>query len=93
MNGKTITEERRGEGRQVFLAKVDKKKVPVAPSESKDELEFRAFRCSNCGRFLLYEAVIIGAIKTKCRGCKTWNILDIIPDSAIIEEESVEKAV
>lgn len=40
-------------------------------------------RCGKCGRFLYNEALIKGAIKTKCRGCGEWNTLTVSEDETI----------
>lgn len=45
------------------------------PQELKVKVE--SLRCVNCGRFLLYYAVIEGTIATKCRRCHVWNAVDI----------------
>lgn len=65
-------------------------KVPRVMSED-EWLEGLPIYCANCGHFLGYQGIIIGFIKLKCRYCKVWNTLDIIPPDVIIENE-VEEA-
>lgn len=49
--------------------------VPVST-----EYEFTPLYCSRCGRFLLLQDLIEGAIQVKCRSCKYWNLLESIGD-------------
>jgi predicted Zn-ribbon and HTH transcriptional regulator len=67
-----------------------KNKVPRIDVED-NGLEMQPMRCPNCGRFLAYQAIVIGAIKVKCRNCKVWVTLDIIPPDVIIDDEQVEE--
>lgn len=53
-------------------------------------LEMTPVRCPKCGRFLCYQAIVVGAVRVKCRGCKIWVTLDIIPPDDIIENEVEE---
>lgn len=32
-------------------------------------------RCSSCGRFLGYAAVVDGLVLILCKNCKSWNIV------------------
>ncbi len=55
-----------------------------------DGLEMAPVRCPTCGRFLFYQAIVIGAARAKCKKCQQWVTLDIIPPPEIIEEEAEE---
>ena len=68
---------------------VNSRDVPSLVME--DGLEMVAVRCPTCGRFLFYQAIVIGAARAKCKKCKQWVTLDIIPPPEIVEEE-VEEA-
>ncbi len=72
---------------RIVWAGLPKSKVPRLESEE-DGIEMEEVRCPSCGRFLGYQAIIIGAIKLKCRNCKVWNTLEVIPPEIIIEEET-----
>lgn len=64
-------------------------KQDVPPLDIGDqEVAMEPMRCPQCGRFLCYQAIIIGAVRSKCKPCKLWVTLDIIPPPDIIEEES-----
>ena len=39
--------------------------------------EVKEYHCSNCGRFLCFQAIVEGTIAIKCRRCKEFNVLDI----------------
>lgn len=73
------------EPKKIVWAGLPKNKVPRLDAED-EGLEMQEMRCPNCGRFLCYQAIIIGAIKAKCRNCKIWCTLEIIPPEVIIEE-------
>ncbi len=68
---------------------VNSQDVPSLVME--DGLEMVPVRCPTCGHFLFYQAIVIGAARAKCKKCKQWVTLDIIPPPEIIEEE-VEEA-
>jgi len=68
---------------------VENGKVPRLEAED-NGLQMEEVRCPKCGRFLAYQAIVIGALKIKCRNCKIWCTLDIIPPPDIIEEEVEE---
>ena len=38
------------------------------------------WHCSQCGRFLGKQAIVLGVIQVKCPNCKTLCILNILPD-------------
>ncbi len=72
-------------------------RVTTYPAESKqdvpslameDGLIMEAVRCPKCGRFLFYQAIIVGAARAKCKNCRVWVTLDIIPPPDIFEEEA-----
>ena len=69
--------------------KSQKGKVPRLESEDSG-LTMEEVRCPKCGRFLLYQAIVVGALKVKCPNCKSWATLDIIPPPDIIEDEVEE---
>lgn len=69
---------------------VPQNKVPRLSVED-DGVEALPMHCAGCGHFLGYQAIIVGFLKLKCRYCKQWNTIDIIPPSVIIEDE-VEEA-
>jgi len=52
-----------------------------APANS--DYEFSPIHCSKCGRFLLLEAQLVGAIQVKCRRCKYWNLLESLPEEGL----------
>lgn len=35
--------------------------------------------CGGCGRFLGYQAIMLGVIKLKCPNCKEWTTIEIMP--------------
>ena len=35
-------------------------------------------RCIHCGRFLGFEAIIVGIVKIYCKNCKGWTIIDAL---------------
>jgi len=51
-----------------------------------EKILMEPMRCPKCGAFLCYQAVVIGAIRVKCRKCKIWCTLEIIPPPEILEE-------
>lgn len=71
--------------------------ISTYPAESKrdvPDLEFGEYgltmepvRCPKCGRFLFYQAIVIGSARAKCKNCSLWITLDIIPPPEIIEDE------
>jgi len=65
---------------------VNNRDVPSLVME--DNLEMEPVRCPKCGRFLFYQAIVIGAARAKCKNCNLWVTLDIIPPPDIIEEET-----
>lgn len=48
-------------------------------------VQTQEIRCSGCGRFLGFQAIVWGMIKIKCTNskCKTWNTIDISPEHKI----------
>jgi phage FluMu protein Com len=78
--------------RQQVFVPIKPKAVPRLDVEDQG-IEMQEMRCPNCGHFLMYQAVIIGALKIKCRHCKLWVTLDIIPNDVIIDDEAVEEAI
>ena len=71
---------------KIVWADLPKNKVPRLKSED-EGLVMEEMRCPTCGRFLGYQAIVVGAIKIKCRNCKVWCTLELIPPEIIIEEE------
>jgi phage FluMu protein Com len=45
--------------------------------------ETQEIHCAKCGRFLGFQAVMLGVVKLKCSNCKTWTTIDIRPDAGI----------
>ncbi len=76
---------------EIVWANVPKGEVPRLSSED-EGLEMEKMRCPQCGRFLAYQAIVVGALKVKCRKCKVWVILEIIPPDVIVEEQPEEDA-
>ena len=68
---------------------VNSRDVPSLVME--DGLQMEPVRCPKCGCFLFYQAIVIGAARAKCKNCRLWITLDIIPPPEVIEEE-VEEA-
>ena len=64
---------------------VSNRDVPSLVME--DGLEMIPVRCPSCGRFLFYQAIVIGAARAKCKKCRQWVTLDIIPPPEIVEVE------
>jgi len=62
-------------------------KMDVPSQFMEDGLEMEPFRCPKCGKFLCYQAIVIGAIRAKCKKCRRWITLDIIPPPDILEIE------
>ncbi len=77
------------EPRITTYAAVNSRDVPSLVME--DDLQMKPVRCPDCGAFLFYQAIVIGAARAKCKKCQQWVTLDIIPPPEIIEEE-VEEA-
>jgi len=75
------------EKQKIVWADVPKNKVPRLQSED-EGFEMEEIRCPSCGRFLGYQAIVVGCLKIKCRNCKIWVTLEIIPPEVIIEEDS-----
>ncbi len=75
------------EPKKIVWAGIPRHKVPRLESEN-EGLEMEEVRCPSCGRFLGYQAIVIGALKIKCRNCKVWCTLELIPPEVIIEEEA-----
>ncbi len=46
-------------------------------------IQAQEMRCPGCGRFLGYQAILLGIIKLKCPNCKEWTTLDINPEHEI----------
>lgn len=37
--------------------------------------DLRPIRCSNCGRFLGFEHIVIGVVQLKCKNCKMFTTI------------------
>lgn len=62
--------------------------VPELPDELNVELV--EIHCTNCGRFLGFQAIVEGTIALKCRQCKQWNILDVHGIEVLSSESKVD---
>jgi phage FluMu protein Com len=36
--------------------------------------------CGSCGRFLGYQAIMLGVVKLLCPNCKEWTTIEIVPE-------------
>jgi phage FluMu protein Com len=68
----------------IYKAK-DKKDVPNLEIGA-EKIKMEQMRCPHCGAFLGYQAIVVGAVRIKCRKCKTWCTLEIIPPPEIVDE-------
>lgn len=44
-------------------------------------VQTQEIHCSSCGRFIGYQAIILGTIKIKCPRCKEWITIEVMPKS------------
>jgi len=42
-------------------------------------VQTQEIHCPACGRFLGYQAIVLGLIKLLCPNCKEWVIIDVLP--------------
>ena len=59
--------------------------VPSLVTE--DGLDMEPVRCPKCGKFLFYQAVVVGIVRAKCKPCRQWITLEIIPPDILFDEE------
>ncbi|MDD5510677.1 MAG: hypothetical protein PHI12_07705 [Dehalococcoidales bacterium] len=55
-----------------------------------DNIEFKEFHCTSCGRFLSLYAMVEGTVVIRCRRCKTDNILDVHSTNVEITDDPLE---
>ena len=56
------------------------KVIPEGQISPHQMVELQEMHCAGCGRFLGFQAILLGAIKIKCSNCKEWNTIDILPE-------------
>lgn len=44
-------------------------------------VQTQEIHCSNCGRFIGYQAIVWGIVKIKCPNCKEWLTIEVMPQT------------